>query len=1044
MRTFSTVGVVAAFAVLASSSASAVTLNPAFTGVSCAAPVSFTRSVGLGARGADIMDLQKILNLSSQTQVSLSGAGSPGLETQLFGPATRAAVRKFQALHGVPTTGFVGPLTRGYLNMVCTTASNNNNNNPVVVTPVTGPVSVAAAPVQPNAVLIAGQSNANLGEFVFTGNGTISSIEFMRIGASSNNAISNVYLYEGATRLTDASSILTTGAIRFNVPMTVNGSRRISVRGDVALGMGSQVVGVALTGMTLSGSTTATPVVGVSSGLQTIANAELATANFTTTGESPADATINAGSMNQNLWSNSLNVGLRAVKLKGFSVKMIGSAPTNSLANVGLFVNGSRVASATGADANGRFVFDMMMNPVNLTTGAHLIEVRADVVGGANRNFYMVLEQATDIMVEDSQLAGANLTVTRSPNNQQILNMRAGLVTINNGTLVVSQDTTFNNTTTVVGGATNVRLAAFRVTSFGEDVRVNSLTFNPVFTGLNPAGTKLANVGLYVNGGQVSTQQNVTSGTNFTFNNLGSNLIANTGVPVTVEIRGDVVNPDNNVAYTAGQVRFDLVDGSSNAQGVQSSQLTNTPGAGGQSLTVSSSNVTLSNTAGFADSTRAPNTSDVRIGSFTVNTASAEGVVVTNVAVNLIPGTSGDSPLMPLNQITNLTIRDGNTVVGTPIGNPVANGNNFSANITVPPSSTRVLDVFANFGSSATGTIRAAMQITTRGATSNLTGIVPASPVNGPITTAATALINAGNVTFVPASSPVAQYVVAGNQNLGIANFNFRTANNVGGGIIRDVTFTVSPNTISSVTMNGKTAAVVGTTAILYDVNLTVPADNSGVNVPVSVALVCASQGQGCAGVSNSDLFLTISNVTYNNGSNVVSVAPSVSTPTHKLVATRPTVSVSNTTGGGFTNANLQIGTITVAADAAGDIRLERLPVTITVAGAGLITADSVQLRDSAGTSVIVGTGGTNGTQDLDGSGTFEFTSPRTITRGTSETYTVWATFTNVSGNAGTQSVTFQAGNRASFRWTDVAGNVSNLDGSLINNYPTSSQTRSN
>lgn len=1019
MRTSLKVGVVAAFAFVASATAQAGLNLPA---MQCS--YSFSSDMGLGARSTSVMDLQKVLNMYPETKVASTGAGSPGMETMYFGPATRAAVLKFQSLHLQDTraTGFVGPLTRALLNKVCS-GTGPVNPGPVV----TGPVSVVAAPVQPNTILVAGQSAANLGEFVFTGNGTITSLELKRLGVSSNDTIVNAYLYEGATRLTDASSVLTNGTVKFNNPLVINGSRTISVRGDIKTNTGGQVVGVAVSGITVSGGT-AMPVLGANSGLQTIANATMATANFNTAMPSPSATSINAGSMNQNLWSNTLSVGTRSVMLKSFTVKMVGSAPANTLANVGLFVNGTKVSSAT-IDANNRFVFNMMSNPVTLNTGSQLIEVRGDVVAGANRNFYVVLEQATDILVEDSQLPGAFLTVTQQ--NLQLINVQAGLVTVNNGTLTISQDTTFNNVTTVVGGSTNTKLASFKVTSYGEDVKVNSLSFTPNFAGLNGGSATLANVGLYINGGQVASSQTATHNVLLTFTNLGSNLIATAGTPVIVEIRGDVMT-STNANHTAGTIQFNLAAGSSNAQGVQSSQLTSTPGSGGQTLTVSTSNVTVSNTVGFAASTKAPNAQQAKIGSFTVQTASAEGVTLTNLNVGLA-GT-----LLTNNQITNITVKDGSTVVGTPIGNPTAN-NNFSANVVVPPSSTKTLEVFADFGSNAaTYTITPSMTITARGNTSNITTTPAAAP--GVMTTANVSTIAVGGVTFVPASSPVAQYVVGPASSLGIATFNFKTSNNVAGAVLRDITFTVPANTIASVTMNGKTANVVGTTATLYDVNVTVPGDNSGINVPVTVSLVCSALGGGCSGTSGTNVTLTISNVTYNDGSAVVSVVPAAAvSATHVLVATKPTITMNSSNSTGFTSGTLQIGTFTIAADAAGDVKLEQIRINTTVAGVGLITAGSVELRDAAGTTVITGVAPVNG-----GVADFVFSTPRSIEKGKSETYTVFANFIGVTGAAGTQSVTFSLGDKANFLWTDVAGNVTGLTGTPINAFPTNSQTRTN
>ena len=82
---------------------------------------SFTRALSLGSNGEDVRLLQKVLNSDPATRVATSGIGSPGRETTYFGPATEAAVKKFQVKYGIakagnPGYGYVGPATRAKLN----------------------------------------------------------------------------------------------------------------------------------------------------------------------------------------------------------------------------------------------------------------------------------------------------------------------------------------------------------------------------------------------------------------------------------------------------------------------------------------------------------------------------------------------------------------------------------------------------------------------------------------------------------------------------------------------------------------------------------------------------------------------------------------------------------------------------------------------------------------------------------------------------------------------------------------------------------------
>ncbi len=92
-------------------------------------PAGFTFGQNLrqGSRGTDVKYLQILLNADSDTRLANTGPGSPGNETEYFGPITLSAVNKFQGKYSsevlVPAgasapTGFVGTYTRAKLNSI--------------------------------------------------------------------------------------------------------------------------------------------------------------------------------------------------------------------------------------------------------------------------------------------------------------------------------------------------------------------------------------------------------------------------------------------------------------------------------------------------------------------------------------------------------------------------------------------------------------------------------------------------------------------------------------------------------------------------------------------------------------------------------------------------------------------------------------------------------------------------------------------------------------------------------------------------------------
>jgi len=85
---------------------------------------TFQLTLAPGTQSADVLRLQRYLNSKGFTLAS-SGAGSPGNETNFFGPRTREALRRFQEANRIAIlaplgllngTGIFGPATRAFIN----------------------------------------------------------------------------------------------------------------------------------------------------------------------------------------------------------------------------------------------------------------------------------------------------------------------------------------------------------------------------------------------------------------------------------------------------------------------------------------------------------------------------------------------------------------------------------------------------------------------------------------------------------------------------------------------------------------------------------------------------------------------------------------------------------------------------------------------------------------------------------------------------------------------------------------------------------------
>jgi hypothetical protein len=939
----------------------------ASTATGACAGITFSRNLTVGATGSDVKCLQSILNRSTATQVAASGVGSAGYESTTFGPKTLVAVKKWQAANGLTPANQVGPLSRAKLNAAIGTVVVTPGQPPVVV-PTGAGVTVMLASDSPAATTVVGgaspQALAPLARLVFA-NGdnasvNITRIALQRIGLSADADLQNVYLFQGANRLTDAASV-SAGNITFNAPngiftLASGASTEITVYADLAISStAGETLGVALPS-SASVTSNASSVKGnfpVTGNLMTVATASLATLTFQPGTTPSGTPTIQAAPATV-VFEDLLNVGNRAVNLQWIRLRDIGSAEYSAIQNLKLYVDGVQVGqTVSGLDTNGYVTFDMTSAPVSLQTGNRDIKVLADINGGSNRTISFSVYVAADVRATDSQY-GANVFPA------SISNAATGTITIAQGAITI-QKATNSPSGNVVNNASNVDLGDFTLTASGEAVKIQTINA-AVVCSVGGTSTALRNGALYANGVQVGSTANLNCTSNttpYTTFQLGSSLIVTPETPVTLSVKADVYSQAGTAQTNGASLQAELVATTgSNAQGQTSLVTLYVPTASttvtANQITIAQGTLTLSKYTAYTNQTTAVPQTKYQLAHFTLTGSTTEAINLSTLYVTLNDAVSNASQTIASNLYVQFGTQTTQTIT-TPVGG--TNGNAFSVSYQLPAGQTVDVIVYADVNSAATLTGSASVKITGTTASSGQAVNTGNSAVAGQTITFGSGSISA----VVDGSTPLAQ-VVAGNQQVSVAKFKFTAQND--NYTVSEAKFTVNSNNgaviNSAILKDGST--VLGTMPFdstnnwfyFTGLNVSVPSNTTKIlTVDLSLATPYTNGPTGTTVTTGKDVAITLSYVKTLNGSGVTHDAGSgtlLSTDASVKIAgsttgtsgandmyvykTIPTFTAGTVTGQG---TNLSSGSTTnlysfsVAADAKGSVAVRQLKFNVAI-----------------------------------------------------------------------------------------------------------------
>jgi len=750
---------------------------------------TFNTNLTMGSKGTDVMNLQKVLNAIDGTQLATVGAGSPGNETSAFGGLTRTAVIKFQQKYGItPAVGYVGAITRAKLNSM--------GGSVVVVPPVVipgnpqgGSLTVSMASQPANSLAPQGASRIPFTTLTLTAGSadiTVNSITVERAGLAQNAVFSGVVLLDSnGMQIGVAKTLNSNNQAMVGEPWTIKAgtSQTVTVAGNMSSTLTSfagQVVGLNVVAVNTSASVSGSlPIMGamhtVNASLA-LGSATLAISSFDpnsaqtkeigTTGYKFAGVRVTAGSAEK-------------VKLNSIRLNQVGSAGSNDLANVMVYLDGT--AYNTTVSADGKYYSAVFPGGISIDKGfSKDIYVQGDIVGSntSGRTVQFDINRTTDIYLTGetymygitptaSTVAGSATTASEFLAGTPFFS--GSLVTVQGGSVTTIQKATSVAAQNLAVNVPNQILGGFTTDLKGEAISVQSMIFTVSTTTGNTFA--LTNVTIVDANGAVVAGPVDQVGFSLTFTDTVTFPVGQK----TYTLKGKLASATpNNTTFSIAST--------------PSSQWTNVTGqTTGNTVSLSGAGIFTMNTmtvraASLAVSVSAtPSAQSIVAGSQGVTFAnyqfdasqSGEDVRLSSLALTNTGGNTGATSCQLFDGTT--ALNSGSNVVST---SAATNTFTLDQQLVIAKGTVKTLTLKCNISSSATGTFQwgiAGAQITAiavSGVTSSNSVVATGNTGAGQIMT-----IGAGSIAITTPTIRAYSLASAGTTGNTIASFTFKASN---------------------------------------------------------------------------------------------------------------------------------------------------------------------------------------------------------------------------------------------------------------------------
>ena len=520
----------------------------------------FNVDLTVGSKGNDVMMLQKALNDGGWT-VATSGAGSKGMETTTFGPATKAAVAKFQVAKGItPAAGYFGPKTRMEMNKKGTgsTGTSTVTGDKLVASEGNDVEEMDIAPGQRRVlfttlVLSAGDKDVTVDEI---------HVEVEGEDSDSDTVVEQVLVWdskgviwdEDAPDSDDMAELMLDG-----LEIADGKSVTLYIGANIDAGTGEDDQDTALTVVAIEASS---PVDGLPvSGVEHTLNDQLTLEDFAfdidnETGDVQIGdkeemvATVNVDNNNAD----------ESIFVNSFTLEQVGDVSTSDLDNITAWIDGDE-DNTVEAEVNGDMVSFIFDDAVEIEEGEDMdFEIYVDVTDGSGDTISFDvddIETDLDVVDEDDRVLEEDGSYVYDADEVDI--------TAGEGSSSDSNDVSSGN---IAVGEEGAEFASFDLEVEGEDITGDmTITFAVTqATGLSADDVELDNVAIMDGEDEIANADEITvtgAAPNFTITAEFEDItFPATDDEVTFVIIADVSDDVvNDVEYEVTDIDFDNFEG---------------------------------------------------------------------------------------------------------------------------------------------------------------------------------------------------------------------------------------------------------------------------------------------------------------------------------------------------------------------------------------------------------------------------------------------------------------------------------------------------